>query len=443
MNDDPRPSPILAWLRQNRVINASGTMTFLGASIVAPETAAAVHESLGYFVDMAALQARASATIARLTHGEAGCVSACAASGIAVALAATMTGLEPSAAEDLPDGEDVTRRRVVIQRGHVVNYGASILQLIRQIGAVPVEIGTATHGEAYELAHALTPDTAAALYVVSHHTVQSEQIGLGDFVRTCHDAGVPVVVDAASEYDLRSFLELGADLVVYSAHKFLSGATAGIVAGRKELVRAAYMHQTVGLGRPMKVGKEGIVGAVAALERWEHLDHRALHRQEYRRVRALREGLSEVPGVTVEELADPTGNPITRLRVRIDPSRSGRSVAWLASRLREGSPSIVVRDHHVDLGFFELDPCNLLDDDVGVIVQRFGDVSPELLAVAPEPPGELGPRMSHYDDDGLPRVDLDRVPWAFSRVAYGGRAHGMETWPDAYLEAAVDGDDDA
>ncbi len=439
MNDDTPTSSILDWLRQNRVINASGTMTFLGASIVAPETAAVVHESLGYFVDIAALQAHASATIARLTGGEAGCVSACAASGIAVSLAAAMTGLEPSAAEDLPDGQGISRRRVVIQRGHVVNYGASILQLIRQIGAVPVEIGTATHGEAFELAHALTPETAAALYVVSHHTVQSEQIGLGDFVETCHAAGVPVVVDAASEYDLRSFLELGADIVVYSAHKFLSGATAGIVAGRKELVRAAYMHQSVGLGRPMKVGKEGIVGAVAALERWERLDHRDLHRHEYARVEALRDGLSRVDGVTVEELPDPTGNPITRLRVRIDRARSGRTAAWLAKRLRASSPAIVVRDHHVDLEFFELDPCNLLDDDVDVIVKRFMDLSTELLGVPPQTSGDFGPRMAHYDEDGLPRVDLDRVPWAFSRVAYGGRAHGMETWPDVYLEKSVDG----
>lgn len=438
MADNPSSS-ILDWLRENRVINASGTMTNLGASIVAPSTARAVHESLGYFVDMAALQARASTTIARLTGGEAGCVSACAASGIAVSLAAAMTGLNPAAAETLPDSEGLQRRRVVIQRGHVVNYGASILQVIRQVGATPVEVGTATHAEAFELAHALTPDTAAALYVVSHHTVQSEQIGLGDFVTACHAAGIPVVVDAASEYDLRSFLEVGADIVVYSAHKFLSGATAGIVAGSKDLVRAAYMHQSIGLGRPMKVGKEGIVGAIAALERWETLDHRALHRQEYEHVTALLRGLEAVKGIVLEEVPDPTGNPITRLRVRIDRTESGRTAAWLAKRLRSGSPAIIVRDHHVDLEFFDLDPCNLRDEDVQIIIDRFVKLSNELTSVQGVEPDQFGPRMARYDGDGLPRVDLERVPWAFSRVAYGGRAQGMEAWPDAYFSEDGEG----
>jgi L-seryl-tRNA(Ser) seleniumtransferase len=193
----------------------------------------------------------------------------------------------------------------------------------------------------------------------------------------------------------------------------------------------------------MKVGKEGIVGAVAALERWESLDHRALHRHEYARVEALRDGLSRVDGVTVEEIPDPTGNPITRLRVRIDRTRSGRTVGWLAKRLRAGSPSIIVRDHHVDLEFFDLDPCNLRDGDVEVIVSRFAGLSDELLAAPPQPSGDPGPRMANYDRDGLPRADLDRVPWAFSRVAYGGRAHGMEAWPDAYLERSAGGADDA
>ena len=88
---------------------------------------------------------------------------------------------------------------------------------------------------------------------------------------------MPVIVDAASEYDLRGFVAAGADIAIYSAHKFLGGLTAGIVAGRKDLVRAAYL-QNGGIGRGMKVGKEGIVGAIAALEAWAQRDH-AAHRR--------------------------------------------------------------------------------------------------------------------------------------------------------------------
>jgi D-glucosaminate-6-phosphate ammonia-lyase len=115
--------------------------------------------------------------------------------------------------------------------------------------------------------------------VVSHHTVQFGLIPFEEFVAVAHAKGVPVIVDAASEYDLKRFIAGGADLALYSAHKFLGGLTAGIVAGKKALVRAAYF-QNGGIGRGMKVGKEGIVGAIAALEQWQQRDHAAIRARE-------------------------------------------------------------------------------------------------------------------------------------------------------------------
>ena len=73
------------WHRQNglgRVINVSGTMTGLGASRAHPEVSAATAGSMGHFVRMHELQARASATIAALTGAEAGCMTASASAGI-------------------------------------------------------------------------------------------------------------------------------------------------------------------------------------------------------------------------------------------------------------------------------------------------------------------------------------------------------------------------
>ena len=58
--------PIQEWLQQNSVINVSGTMTALGASMVLDEITCCVEESLGRFVEMAALQAEASRTIAHV-----------------------------------------------------------------------------------------------------------------------------------------------------------------------------------------------------------------------------------------------------------------------------------------------------------------------------------------------------------------------------------------
>ena len=80
-----------------------------------------------------------------------------------------------------------------------------------------------------------------------------------------------MIVNAASQSDPRVYVRAGADLVLFSAHKFFAGLTAGIIGGKMELVQAC-MYQGQGIGRPMKVGKEGVIGAIAALEQWMALD---------------------------------------------------------------------------------------------------------------------------------------------------------------------------
>lgn len=154
--------------------------------------------------------------------------------------------------------------------GHNVNYGAPVDQSVRLAGGRVVHAGTVSAVQSHRVANAITKRTAA-LYVVSHHTVQYGMPPLAEFAAIFHERNVPVIVDAASEYDLRRFLEEGADIAIYSGHKFLSGPTSGIVAGRNDLVRAAYL-QNRGIGRAMKVGKESVAGVMAALEAWERRD---------------------------------------------------------------------------------------------------------------------------------------------------------------------------
>ena len=393
---------LLPRLGLRQVINASGTMTSLGASSVSAEVIAAATSILPRFVVMAELQAAASRAIAEATGAEAGCVTASVASGISVAVAACMTGVELSRIEQLPDTRGL-RNEVLLQKGHDVNFGASISQMIALTGAQVVEVGTATSCGAYQLRGAMTGQTAAAVYVVSHHTVQSGLIDLRTFCTVCHEAGVPVVVDAASEYDLRGFLSQGADLVLYSAHKFLGGLTAGIIAGGLDLVRACYIQER-GIGRAMKVGKEGIIAAIAALERWKTLDHDAIHKKEARRVESAVQRLRGLDGLEVDLEPDPTGNPITRVKVSVVPERAGVTAFQLARRLAEGNPAIVVRDHHVDRGYLLLDPCNLSDEEMDQVCAKIA----ETMRKAPGP------------------VQTSQVP-SMADVW----AHGITQWPGA------------
>jgi D-glucosaminate-6-phosphate ammonia-lyase len=353
------------------VINVSGTMTALGASIVVPDAVEAASAILTEFVEMGDLHRRASSVIAELTGAEAGFVTASCSAAISLAVAASMTGSDLAAIERLPDTSRL-KDEVVIQSGHMVGYGAPVEQAIRLAGAKVVPVGQATSAHAYQLAGAITELTTAAVYVVSHHVVDYAQIPLKVFCDTCHAHGVPVIVDAASEYDLRGFLADGADLVLYSGHKFLGGPTSGIVAGSKGRVRDVYL-QNRGIGRGMKIGKEGIVGALAALQAWKARDHDGIRARERQALDCWSDALENHAGVTAQIVPDPTNNPLDRLKVIVDPSEA-RITAWdLADRLAAGDPPVIVRDHEVEHGFFYLDPCNLHPEEEFVVARRLGE----------------------------------------------------------------------
>ncbi|MBY5351942.1 MULTISPECIES: aminotransferase class V-fold PLP-dependent enzyme [Rhizobium] len=383
MFTDIRPS-----LGLRPVINVSGTMTSLGASIVVPEAISAMASILPHFVEINDLQRKASAVIARLTGGEAGFVTASCSAGISLAVAGAITGNNLLAIEKLPDVVP-EKNEVLVQMGHVVSYGAPVDQAIRLAGGKVVLVGQATSTHRFHMENAITDKTAAAVYVVSHHVVDYGLLNLKEFVEIAHAKGVPVIVDAASEYDLRIFLEQGADIALYSGHKFLGGPTSGIVAGRKELVRHAFL-QNMGIGRGMKVGKESIFGVMAALEAWENRDHAGIRERETGYLNLWKRTLDGRPGLTALIEPDPTHNPLERLRLIVDPEQA-HITAWdLADALAKGSPPIIVRDHEVEHRYFYLDPCNLHAGEETVVAERLAQeldkarASNEIIATAIE-----------------------------------------------------------
>src|SRR5260370_3490670 len=103
------------------IINVSGTMTALGASIGLDSVAKAMAETLPEFVEVDDLQRKASATIARLTGSEAGLGTASAAAGMTIPIAGAMTRADLARVEQLPDATD-TENEVAILRGHMVYY---------------------------------------------------------------------------------------------------------------------------------------------------------------------------------------------------------------------------------------------------------------------------------------------------------------------------------
>jgi L-seryl-tRNA(Ser) seleniumtransferase len=344
-----------------RIVNVSGTETTKGASPVCPEVVAAVSDLVPHSVEMAELQSVASATIARAMGTEAGFVTNCAAAGITIAVAACMTGRNLARVEQIPDTAGM-KNEVVIQRGHNVTYGGHVTQNIRLTGARAIEIGAATECGAYHLQGALNANTAAALYVVSHHTVQSGLIDLETFCKVCHEAGVPVIVDGAAEPDPRIFLKAGADIVIFSTQKAFASFTGGVVAGRRELVQAC-AYQERGIGRPMKAGKETVMGAIAALERWMGLDHAKRARDLAARLERAKAKIEKLPGVTVTLEEDSSSHAFHRLLLFVQADKAGISAFELSRVLWEQTPSIFLRNLMADIGLLQVD-FRRVDDSV-------------------------------------------------------------------------------
>ncbi len=349
-------------LALRKFINAAGPVSVFGGGLPSAEAVEAAVAILSHPIDIQQLQSLASQEIAQAFGCKAGCVTAGSAAGIAMAVAAAMTGTDRARVAQLPDAAGM-KSRVVMQRGHDCNFGAQVSQMIRLAGAVPDLIGAADRCTALELRSALDGGgVCAAVFVVSHHTAQNGMIDLATFCESCHAARVPVIVDAAGEHDLRGFLSAGADLVIASAHKNFGALTAGIVAGRAALIESCLM-QDAGIGRPMKVGKEGIAGVIAALSIWRRQDRPAVHDEWTKRASHALGALADIPSLKVELARDIDGSPLFRARIHVSGKLNAEQVA---QRLIDGTPSVRVWRLGLPRGYFELDPRTVTDEAMAV-----------------------------------------------------------------------------
>jgi D-glucosaminate-6-phosphate ammonia-lyase len=348
------------------LINATGFPTIVGANVCSPEVIEAVREALAIHVEVEELQRRACGLIARVTGAEAGCVTSSCSSAIAVAVAAAMTGPYLGRIVQLPDTAGMPNE-VILQKAHEVNFGAPISQMVRLTGARVVEIGTANHCDLFHLAAALNARTAAVLFVVSGAVPPEAQVlKLAEIVQECRRRGIPVIVDAAAQPDVRPFLQEAADLVLASGHKVLGAPTSGLICGRKGLVRACYL-QSWGLGRAMKVGKEAIVGLMAALEAWERRDVPA----ECARLAAVAEVFAALLGDFAPVRAQRGLEP-HKMLLLVDHAAAAMTAQQLANVLREGSPPIwpAEASDHSGTGCVQVDLRRLTPQEAGLLCQR-------------------------------------------------------------------------
>lgn len=372
MSDTDTLHSPFARLSVPTVINAAGKMTALGGSAQADAVAAAQAAAAGAHVDLDALRRAAGARVAARCGAAAGCITTGAAAGLCISVAAILTGTDRSRIGLIPDRIDGPRE-VLLQAGHDVHFGATVEQMLRLGGGQPVIAGSQERVTPDDLRAHLGPATALLLYVQSHHCIQDHRVGLDTMIALAHRAGLPLVVDAAAEDDLERYVAAGADLVCYSGGKALGGPTSGFIVGRADLIEACEL-QGYGIARPMKVGKEQIMGLMAALDAYPLPD-------AWRAVfDALRAALATLPGIDVIDVPDRAGRDIMRVGVRDRGLRF--EPADLIRFLTGGTPSIRTRNHQAGEGLVLFDPRELRLAQVPAIRARMAEFLADRLASA-------------------------------------------------------------
>jgi len=357
-----------------KVINGAATLTRFGGSLMPPEVLAAMSEAARHFVNMDELHRKVGERIAAWTHNEAAYVSCGAAAGLALSTAACMTGLDEDKRERLPNTEGM-RNEVIVHRRGLVQYAFAI----KQVGAKLVRIGTEAGADVGELEGAITDRTAAITYF-ANPSFMPGQVSLPTAIEIAHQAGIPVIVDAAAQIppveNLWRFTEMGADLAIFSGGKGLRGPQAsGLVLGRKDLIEACAFNACPRpfIGRPMKVGKEELIGLMTAVQLYLDQDHEQLMQTYEDQVQLVITAFAGIPHVTARRsFPSEAGQPMPRAEIILDEQALGITRDEAMSQLLGGKPSIALAGAGAS-GVF-VNPQTLELGQVAIIVDRIKEI---------------------------------------------------------------------
>ena len=322
------------------IVNAAGTFTELGGSLMPAEVVAASNAASQHFVDFRELQDRVGQRIAEMLNVEAALVTGGAASGMMLATAAAIAQRDADFVTRHATSDSQPPYEVIRQRSHRDLYDRQI----ETCGVRIVEVESER-----DLENRITDRTVMLLsYNVyePHSTIQRET-----WLRLAHEHAVPTLLDAAADTppvsNLWRFNQLGYDMVTFSGGKAIRGPqSSGLLLGRRELIAAAKRNAVPNegvIGRVAKVSKEDIVGLWKALELFvgdgehngDHISTRCLQQ-----LQIVQSELSDIQTLQCTFITPDEANHFPHLKLLWDEQRLQLTASELATQLRAGSPPI-------------------------------------------------------------------------------------------------------
>lgn len=329
------------------IINAAGTYTHLGGSLMPPEVVEAMNDAALHYVPIRDLSRAVGERIAALTHNEAALVTTGAAGAIFVGTCACIAGDDPDKMKRLPF-TDGMKNEIVVQTLHHTGW-------TRQCEAAGGRLIVVEHKD--EMERAINGRTAMLYFLVADKhfgkyrdmpDAPGGKVSLEECVQTGKKTRIPLLVDAAAELpppgNLSYYTKLGVDLVCFSGGKGLRGPqNAGLLLGRKDLVQKAEAFQSPysGIGRDLKISKETYIGMLAAVERYVKVDHDSEWNFWKSQIDHVKKVVDTVPGVESGYVPREVTNHVPRLWVKWDEKAFNFTREECFKALQEGDPPIV------------------------------------------------------------------------------------------------------
>ncbi|MDC6363669.1 MULTISPECIES: aminotransferase class V-fold PLP-dependent enzyme [Flavobacteriaceae] len=321
------------------IINCRGTFTILGGSTERPEVIEAIEAASGYFVQYDELAEGIGRRLAEITKADWGMVSAGCAAGMKHVTAACVTGGNPEKLIRIPHIDDFEKNEVIIPRSSRNYYDHAI----RNIG---VKVITVDSPE--EMREAINPRTAMIYIMTGDDNETGKPLSLEVISEIAKPKNIPILADAAAE-DLSIpcvHLERGATVVAYSGGKAICGPQcAGLLLGDKDLLMAAWQASSPhhGPGRDNKVGKEEMLGMLAAVEAWTTRDHDKEWQTWLGWLDEISSKLTKIDGIT-SEVTLPKGlnNRTPRLILKWDPDKLNITGEEVAEEVARNKPRIAI-----------------------------------------------------------------------------------------------------
>lgn len=371
------------------VINARGTFTIITGSQTLPEVKKAMDEASRGYVQMDELMNGVGQRLAEITGAEWGIVSAGCCAAVTNCTLAAIAGTNPERMQKIPDLAGL-KDEVIIP-----SYSRNVYDhAVRMTGVKIVEVKDPAEMEA------AFNERTAMVYILAGNGDEGP-LGTKAISEVAKKHGVPVVVDAAAEIlTLKPNVHLarGATAVAYSGGKCIRGPqAAGLLLGEKALLEAAWANSAPhhAFGRSLKVGKEEIMGMLAAVEMWVERDHDAEWKTWVSWLDQIGAQVKKIDGVTAT-IAEPPreqlSNRTPQLNIKWDGAKLGITGTEVHKLLTDTEPRIILASGNGArpsnmASSVSVVPYMLMPGDVKIVGDRLYDVlsKPPKFENPPEP----------------------------------------------------------